>query len=129
MAFASALFFYSLRASAPLRLCERLKGMPIKPLRLLGWVWASPWTAVGLAAGSVGLVTGGRVQQRGAAIEFYGGGVTWLLERWPGQVLVAAMTLGARIAAASGKVIDFNVVPQADLPPDGDRGCCQSWWW
>jgi hypothetical protein len=34
--------------------------------------------------------------------------------------LVAAMTLGARIAAASGKVIDFNVVPQADLPPDGD---------
>ena len=82
--------------------------MPVTPLRLLAWVWASPWTAVGLAAGAVGLASGGRVQRRGTAIEFHGGGVTWLLDHWPGQVLVAAMTLGHVVLGRDALYLDVT---------------------
>jgi hypothetical protein len=58
----------------------------------LAWLWASPWTALGLAIGLLGLLTGGRVQRRCGVVEFYGGAVTWLLQRFP--VHPAAMTLG-----------------------------------
>lgn len=58
----------------------------------LAWLWASPWTVLGLAIGVLGLFTGGRVQRRCGVIEFYGGAVTKLLERFP--VHPAAMTLG-----------------------------------
>ncbi len=60
--------------------------------RLIAWIWASPWTAVGLAVGVLGLFTGGRVQRRCGIIEFSGGAVTWLLRRYP--LHPAAMTLG-----------------------------------
>lgn len=68
--------------------------MQIRPLRLLGWLWASPWTAVGLAAGAFGLATGGRVQRPGVAIEFHGGAVPWIISRWPCGPYTMAMTLG-----------------------------------
>jgi hypothetical protein len=56
------------------------------------WLWASPWTAVGLLIGLVGLATGGRAQRRYGAIEFYGGAVARLLRLAP--VDPTAMTLG-----------------------------------
>src|SRR5687768_12247999 len=82
--------------------------MWIRPLNVLVWVWASPWTAVGLAAGAVGLATGGRVQRPGVAIEFHGGGVTWLLERWAGQGLVGAMTLGHVVLGRDAACLEFT---------------------
>jgi hypothetical protein len=69
--------------------------------KLLAWIWASPWTLVGLAIGSIGLMTGGGVQRRCGIIEFYGGAVSKLLERLPMEPM--AMTLGhvvlGRVAA------------------------------
>jgi hypothetical protein len=63
------------------------------PMRkLILWLWASPWTAVGCMIGALGLVSGGSVQRRCGVIEFSGGAVTWLLARFP--VHPAAMTLG-----------------------------------
>lgn len=68
----------------------------------IGWLWASPWTIVGLAIGAVGLATGGGVQRRCGVIEFYGGAIAKLLERFPAHPF--AMTLGhvvlGRIPAA-----------------------------
>ena len=82
--------------------------MPIKPLRLLGWVWASPWTAAGLAAGAIGLASGGRVQRRGAAIEFYGGAVPWLISHWPGGPMTIAMTLGHVVLGRDAACLDVT---------------------
>ncbi|MFO0945830.1 MAG: hypothetical protein U1D30_07790 [Planctomycetota bacterium] len=59
------------------------------------WVWASPWTIVGLGIGGIGLLTGGHVQRKGRVLEFWGGTVSWFLERAPfveGGAI--AMTLG-----------------------------------
>jgi hypothetical protein len=64
---------------------------PIMP-KLFLWLWASPWTLLGLLVGTLGLLTGGGVQRRCGVIEFYGGAVRWLLERFP--VHPVAMTLG-----------------------------------
>lgn len=82
--------------------------MPIKSLRLLGWVWASPWTAVGLAAGTIGLATGGRVQRPGTAIEFYGGAVPWIISQWPGSDYTMAMTLGHVVLGRDAVCLDVT---------------------
>jgi hypothetical protein len=56
------------------------------------WLWASPWTSLGLVIGVFGLATGGRVRRRRGLVEFYGGAVAKLLECLPVHPL--AMTLG-----------------------------------
>ena len=61
-------------------------------IKLLAYLWAAPWTMVGTSVGLLGLLTGGRAQRRGPILEFYGGGVTWLLNRLPIQPM--AMTVG-----------------------------------
>jgi len=67
----------------------------------LAWLWASPWTLLGLAIGGVGLLTGGGVQRRCGVIEFYGGAVTWFLKWFP--IHPTAMTLGHVVL---GRVVD-----------------------
>lgn len=52
------------------------------PLRFLAVLWASPYTLLGLVLGMVGLCTRGHARIRGCVIEFYGGGVTWLLQQF-----------------------------------------------
>ena len=61
----------------------------IKPILYL---WAAPTTTVGLVAGGLALVTGGRVQLARGALEFHGGFARWFLERR--VVRASAMTLG-----------------------------------
>ena len=61
----------------------------IKPLL---YIWALPTTSVGLVAGALALVTGGRVQVERGALEFHGGFARWFLERR--VVRASAMTLG-----------------------------------
>lgn len=72
------------------------------PLVLL---WACPWTLVGMGVGLIGLATGGRVQRRGRVIEFYGGGVAWLLDRFPVQPL--AMTVGHTVLGMTAAALDI----------------------
>ena len=69
-------------------------------------VWASPNTLIGLTIGSLGLLTGGRMQRGQGAIEFYGGAVTWLLRRLP--VNASAMTLGHTILGQSIEYLDYS---------------------
>jgi hypothetical protein len=70
----------------------------------LAWLWASPWTLVGLAVGALGLLTGGRAQCRCGVIEFYGGAVTWLLTRFP--IHPTAMTLGHVVLGRVADALD-----------------------
>ena len=58
----------------------------IIPLRVLAVLWASPYTLLGSVLGVGGIFTGGNARMRGRDIEFYGGGVKWLLNRLPGSV-------------------------------------------
>ena len=61
-------------------------------LQALLILWASPGSFLGLAVGALGILSGGGVQRVGRTLEFHGGFVRWLLERWP--VRASAMTLG-----------------------------------
>ncbi len=73
--------------------------------QLLAILWASPWTGLGLSLGLLGLATGGHARRRGPIIEFYGGAVTWLLERCMGKP--GAMTLGHTVLGRSTVMLDF----------------------
>ena len=69
------------------------------------WIWASPWTLLGLAVGLLGLATGGRVRRWQRVLEFYGGGVAWLFERILGDL--SAMTLGHVILGRNGIALNM----------------------
>ena len=62
------------------------------------YAWAAPTTCVGLAAGIMTLLSGGRVQCRQGAIEFHGGFATW----FAGRIGFDAMTLGHVILGRCG---------------------------
>jgi hypothetical protein len=66
------------------------------------YTWAAPTTLVGLATGSLTLMTGGRVQARRGALEFHGGFATWF-----GDVCgFDAMTLGHVILGRDALCLD-----------------------
>jgi hypothetical protein len=76
------------------------------PLRILAVLWASPYTAIGLLIGLFGLCTGGHVQIRGRGIEFYGGGVRWLLQRFFFGQGAMALTLGHTVLGQTDVALD-----------------------
>ena len=63
--------------------------------RAARYVWASPTTAVGLAAAGLALLTGGRARRVGGVLEVHGGLAAVALRR----VGAAAMTLGHVVLA------------------------------
>ncbi|MEQ8210712.1 MAG: hypothetical protein RH917_12850 [Lacipirellulaceae bacterium] len=75
-------------------------------MRLLGWIWASPWTAFGLALGVIALASGGRVQTRCGIIEFHGRFLRWLLTHLPGGQAFHAMTLGHVVVGQTPEMLD-----------------------
>lgn len=76
-------------------------------LQLLGYVWASPYTLIGLTVGAVGLCTGGQGRVCGRAIEFYGGAVTWLVRKLPHGQFTLALTLGHTILGQSDASLEI----------------------
>ena len=76
--------------------------------RLLAMLWASPYTLLGLALGLLGLCTGGRARVRGGAIEFYGGGVKWLLQQFFFGQGTMAFTLGHTIFGQTAAALDIS---------------------
>lgn len=86
------MFQEELQPAAPVPLGNRfLRSNPcltrMLPVKLFftiaGIIWASPNTLLGLLIGTVGLLFGGRVRRMGRAIEFYDGGIKWLVHRLP----------------------------------------------
>jgi hypothetical protein len=76
-------------------------------LRLLAILWAAPYTLLGLVLGFFGLCTGGRARIRAGVVEFYGGGVKWLLNRFLGQFTLA-ITFGHTILGQTDAALDIS---------------------
>ncbi len=76
--------------------------------KIAGVVWASPNTLLGLCFGLIGLAFGGRVQIVGRAIEFYDGGIPWLIHRLPNGQFVLALTLGHVILGQTAAALDLS---------------------
>jgi hypothetical protein len=66
---------------------------------MLKIVWASPWTLFGLLIGSIGLLTGARVQRTGRVLEFWGGGAETFLRIFPWVAGASAVTFGHVVLA------------------------------
>ena len=77
-----------------------------RPSQIPKILWASPWTAVGLGVGALGVITGGHVQRRGTVLEFHGGMLSRLLGRIPNGPM--AMTLGHTILGVSAAALDVS---------------------
>ncbi len=77
-------------------------------LHLLAILWASPYTLIGLLLGGIGLCKGGRVQVRRGVIEFYGGGVKWLLQQFFFGEGAMAFTLGHTVLGQSRAALDIT---------------------
>ena len=75
--------------------------------RLAAWVWASPYTALGLLIGAIGLLSGGRARRRGPVVEFYGGAAALVLRCLPGGGSLVAMTLGHTILGRTAAALDL----------------------
>lgn len=78
------------------------------PICLLAILWVSPYTLLGLILGSLGLCSGSRVRIRGRVIEFYGGGVKWLLQRLPTGQYTLALTLGHVVLGQTDAALDIS---------------------
>ena len=76
-----------------------------RALQVLAFLWAAPYTLLGLLIGLVGLCTGGRVQRRGRVIEFYGGAARQFITYIPAGPFIA-MTLGHTVLGQSAAALD-----------------------
>ncbi len=76
--------------------------------RILGILWASPYTLVGLLVGVVGVCTGGHARVRAGVIEFYGGGVKWLIHRLPNGQFTLAFALGHTVFGQTDAAVDIS---------------------
>lgn len=76
-------------------------------LRVFATLWASPYTLLGIAIGLLALPTGTRVKIRAPVIEFYGGGVEWLLQRFFFGQGAMAFTLGHTVFGQTAAALDI----------------------
>lgn len=76
-------------------------------LRPLAYVWALPYTVLGLTVGLLGLASGGTAQLRGGVVEFYGGGTRWFVRHLPHGEFTLAFTLGHTILAQTDAALDI----------------------
>lgn len=77
-------------------------------LQCAAFLWASPYTLLGLVLGGLGLCSGASARVRGRVIEFYGGGVKWLIHRFPDGQFVLAFTLGHTVFGQTDAALDIS---------------------
>ncbi|HSV82331.1 MAG TPA: signal peptide prediction [Ramlibacter sp.] len=76
---------------------------PLRPLSsCLKYLWASPYTALGLLLGVLALALGGAWRVERGTLEFFGGRAGRLLGRLPRPLAFSAMTLG-HVVLATGR--------------------------
>lgn len=73
-----------------------------KSLQCLRYLWAAPYTALGLVLGAMGVLLGGRWGVHSGVVEFHGGVLGRLVSRLPQPFCFSAMTLGHVILAVNG---------------------------
>lgn len=69
-------------------------------------VWASPYSLLGIAIGSLGLCFGGRSRWRDGALEFYEGTTAWCVRQLPTGKYTAGITLGHVILGQNGSDLE-----------------------
>ena len=69
-------------------------------------IWASPYSLLGIAIGTLGILRGGKARLKDGALEFYGGGTQWFVRRLPPGVNTAGFTLGHVILGQTGEGLD-----------------------
>lgn len=67
--------------------------------RLFRYLWAAPYTLLGLLVGGLALLFGGQWRAHQGALEFFGGGLGSAVARLPRPLGFGAMTLGHVILA------------------------------
>ena len=67
--------------------------------RLLRYLWAAPYTLVGVMLGALLLLFGAKWRTQGGVLEFFGGRIGMALARLPRSLGFSAMTLGHVILA------------------------------
>lgn len=72
-------------------------------LQTVCWIWALPWTVVGLLIGGCNWLGGGAFQRQGWVIEIHGPLVRWLFARFPNRP--AAMTLGHTVLGLDARTL------------------------
>jgi len=78
-------------------------------LRALFYLWASPYTLLGLLIGLLGLCTGGHARVRRPVVQFYGGAVKWLVRNvLPNGQYVLGFTLGHVVLGQAGAGLDIS---------------------
>ena len=70
-----------------------------KAARLLRYLWAAPYTVLGLLLGGVGMLFGAKARRHHGVVEIFGGGIGQRLARLPEPLRFSAMTLGHVILA------------------------------
>lgn len=76
-------------------------------LQALAFLWASPYTLLGLILGLIAVCSGGGAQRRGRIVEFYGGGAQWIIRRFPDGPYILAFTLGHTVIGQSQVTLDL----------------------
>ena len=75
--------------------------------RLAVLVWASPYSAIGLAIGAAGLATGGGGRVRDRVAEFHGGFTRWVVRHSPLGERCGAITLGHTVIGQTEDDLDY----------------------
>ncbi len=75
---------------------------------LLVYLWASPYTLLGLSVGGVGLMFGGRVRCRSGVVQFCEGPTKRLLHRLRDGQFVLAITLGHVVLGQTEAALDVS---------------------
>ena len=70
-------------------------------------IWALPNTMLGAGLGAIGLLTGARLQVRRGVLEFFGGGVRWMLQRGTPGGFASAITFGHTILARDEAALEL----------------------
>jgi hypothetical protein len=76
--------------------------------RMAAFVWASPYTLLGLAVGSLGLCTGGQVRCRDGVLEFSGGATRWFVTHLPSGSTTLAITFGHVVLGQTEAALDIT---------------------
>ena len=79
----------------------------INPLWWLVRFWAAPYTLLGVMIGSLGVLTGGKLQSHSGVLEFHGGAASRFLDFLP-LPHVAAFTLGHAVIGRDADALDLT---------------------
>ena len=75
----------------------------------IAFVWALPYTLIGLGLGSLGLLTHGNWQRHGIVFEFHGGFLRWMFDKLSGKTrFFVAMTLGFTIVGRDERALNAS---------------------